>query len=894
MKSSSNARPRVTTLASVILLVSGLAACGGGHGGGPPIQVAVSADQTTIDPGATAQVTATVLNDTANRGVTWSLSCSAASCGAVSPVATAAGVSTTYTAPATRPPADLTVTITAKSASNPDVAADTKVTVAGGIAISVALSGDSTVPAGTTTQISATVVNDPANGGVTWTVSCATAPCGKISPVATSSGAATTYSAPVTPPLTDLTVTLTATGVSNAAISASAAITVPGIQVAVSPAMATNVTAGTTVQFSATVNYDPANQGVSWTLQCSASDCGAVSPLTSASGASVTYTAPAAPPPRDLQVTLWARSVSAPSVQGSASIGVRAVAVSITPVSALVPLNVAQQFVGAVGFDPSANSIAWQLTQNGTACLIACGIIAPAMTANGGAITYTAPASLPLNKTVTLRATSVPDNLNSVTGTVIITSGSVELAPVDLTWVKTVPKKPPPPETATLTNTGSVPLAINGITISGTGAAHFTQTNTCGTSVAAGAACSISVRFSSNGANGSMYAAVLSISDSSSDSPQQINLSGSVHYGLSAAMLDALAQQRVAVVPRPTGGSEVGTRELYLLDSQRTNPYLADGSKRELMVRFWYPAATGTSCSRAEYTSPQTWNYFATLLGVTLPHVSTNSCRNAPVAPGPHPVVVLSHGFTGTSTDYTFLTEDLASRGYVVVSVSHTQEATAVEFPDGRLEKSVLGSHLSNDWRNDADTLSFAVAVRLADLRFVLAELARLNAGQDGNFSGRLDLSRIALAGHSLGGLTTILAMENEPRFKAGVLLDGVMPPHVPSPLRQPVLLLVAGRAGWNQGDCRLWSALRGPRVAINLPGAEHIALSDAVWLLKGVVTTGDAGSDALIAATREYVAGFLDANLKGQAPASLLTGSAPGLAGAVVADSLQSLCPQQ
>ena len=96
MKSSSNARPRVTTLASVILLTSGLAACGGGDAGGPPIQVAVSADQTTIDPGATAQVTATVLNDTANRGVTWSLSCSAASCGDVSPVATAAGSVTRF------------------------------------------------------------------------------------------------------------------------------------------------------------------------------------------------------------------------------------------------------------------------------------------------------------------------------------------------------------------------------------------------------------------------------------------------------------------------------------------------------------------------------------------------------------------------------------------------------------------------------------------------------------------------------------------------------------------------------------------------------------------------------------------------------------------------------
>ena len=67
--------------------------------------------------------------------------------------------------------------------------------------------------------------------------------------------------------------------------------------------------------------------------------------------------------------------------------------------------------------------------------------------------------------------------------------------------------------------------------------------------------------------------------------------------------------------------------------------------------------------------------------------------------------------------------EDQASRGYIVASVDHTYEATAVEFPDGRFVESIPGSHFGQKHRNDASELAFAVSVRLQDLKFVLEEL---------------------------------------------------------------------------------------------------------------------------------------------------------------------------
>ena len=56
------------------------------------------------------------------------------------------------------------------------------------------------------------------------------------------------------------------------------------------------------------------------------------------------------------------------------------------------------------------------------------------------------------------------------------------------------------------------------------------------------------------------------------------------------------------------------------------------------------------------------------------------------------------------------------------------------------------------------------------------------------------------------------------------------------------VLILAMGREQWSEDECRLWSDLRGPRLAVNLKGAEHVTPSDAVWLAKGAIKTGPWG----------------------------------------------------
>jgi predicted dienelactone hydrolase len=452
------------------------------------------------------------------------------------------------------------------------------------------------------------------------------------------------------------------------------------------------------------------------------------------------------------------------------------------------------------------------------------------------------------------------------------------------------------PQTTTLTNTGNSVLSITAIAIVGTNPGDFSETHNCGTSVDPGQSCDITVTFRPATELGTRSANV-SIADNSPDSPQQVNLSGIAYTkgdslkGL--AVRSALAQTGTAAVPIPEGPDKVGTRVIDLVDSARNDPYLANGAKRELLVRFWYPASLSEGCKPAEYTPPKVWKYFSKLVGVLLPEVLTNSCSDAPITEGAHPVVVFTPGYTATFTDYTFIFEDLASRGYVVASVDHTYEATAVELPGGRLVASVLGSHLGGKLKGDDQALSLATSVRLEDLKFVVDELQRLNVQVNSPFAGKLDVSRIAVAGHSMGGAAAFLAVEQEPRFGAGIIIDGHVPDALIHATQTPVLILAMGRERWSDDECHLWDSLGGPRLAVNLQGTEHVTPSDAVWLAKGAIKAGSMGSEKTMAGVRDYIAAFLDTNLRDRPMDLLLTGPSADYPDAAVTTQKELLCSE-
>jgi phosphatidylethanolamine-binding protein (PEBP) family uncharacterized protein len=125
--------------------------------------------------------------------------------------------------------------------------------------------------------------------------------------------------------------------------------------------------------------------------------------------------------------------------------------------------------------------------------------------------------------TLTDNATGSPQKV-SLSGTGTATSALVSLSPTSLAFGNQSVDVTSTAQTVTLSNTGNAALSITSLALTGTNASDFDQSNTCGSSLAAGANCTIAVMFTPSLTG--TRAASLSISDNSSGSPQTVPLSG--------------------------------------------------------------------------------------------------------------------------------------------------------------------------------------------------------------------------------------------------------------------------------------------------------------------------------------------------------------------------------
>jgi Bacterial Ig-like domain (group 3)/FG-GAP-like repeat/HYDIN/CFA65/VesB-like, Ig-like domain/Abnormal spindle-like microcephaly-assoc'd, ASPM-SPD-2-Hydin len=139
----------------------------------------------------------------------------------------------------------------------------------------------------------------------------------------------------------------------------------------------------------------------------------------------------------------------------------------------------------------------------------------------------------------TFTVTFKPTTIGTLTGAISITDNAgnspqslaltgfgtyVRLNPTSLMFGNQPVGTKSPPKRVTLSNKGSVAVSITGISFTGTNAADFAETNTCGTSVAAGASCSITVTFAPS-ATGNRTA-TLSVTDNGGASPQKVSVAG--------------------------------------------------------------------------------------------------------------------------------------------------------------------------------------------------------------------------------------------------------------------------------------------------------------------------------------------------------------------------------
>jgi hypothetical protein len=260
------------------------------------------------------------------------------------------------------------------------------------------------------------------------------------------------------------------------------------------------------------------------------------------------------------------------------------------------------------------------------------------------------------------------------------------------------------------------------------------------------------------------------------------------------------------------------------------------------MVTVWYPAADSAGKRRAPYLreaaalevmASRGRNWAVSALFAR--EVATHAWLDAPIAPGRDrfPVLIFSHGYTAMPSDYTALMEDLASHGYAVFSVAHTEETTAVSMPDGRVETIFgpdnklrpLALGVLGEW-GDEDSVAAAVTgttdparaeatlrgylARIPnstaalerwvnDTRVVVDAVSRLADPESASpFAGRLDPSKFGALGHSMGGLTSAAYCARDPRCRGAINLDG-SPQYgdlIDRPSPTPFLMVYATRPG--------------------------------------------------------------------------------------------------
>lgn len=105
-----------------------------------------------------------------------------------------------------------------------------------------------------------------------------------------------------------------------------------------------------------------------------------------------------------------------------------------------------------------------------------------------------------------------------------LSNSSVKLSPSTLTFGTVTIGATSPTQVVTLTNDGTAELDITSIRFTGTDAEDFLQNHTCGSSLAAGASCNISVKFRPTASGARM--AELTVNDNPPASRQQAPVSG--------------------------------------------------------------------------------------------------------------------------------------------------------------------------------------------------------------------------------------------------------------------------------------------------------------------------------------------------------------------------------
>lgn len=151
---------------------------------------------------------------------------------------------------------------------------------------------------------------------------------------------------------------------------------------------------------------------------------------------------------------------------------------------------------------------------------------------------------------------------------------------------------------------------------------------------------------------------------------------------------------------------------------------------RPITIEVWYPASVNNDAKTVMYDEVM-GTRGDTLRPLTPFTFKGRAYRDANALKGnKFPLVVVSHGYVGSRYLMTYLTENLASKGYIVAAIDHTDSTF-----------------------KDANAFQSTLLNRPKDIRFVINEMEKLGAkGSKNKIAGLVDVNNTAIIGYSMGG----------------------------------------------------------------------------------------------------------------------------------------------
>lgn len=386
--------------------------------------------------------------------------------------------------------------------------------------------------------------------------------------------------------------------------------------------------------------------------------------------------------------------------------------------------------------------------------------------------------------------------------------------------------------------------------------------------------------------------------------------------------VELCVQVPVFSMPAPSGPYAVGTRTFLLVDESRI-----DGESpihngyRSMSIQAWYPAELTGKEERTTYIRKDIRDAMAEFGGppafyfAYLDQIRTYAYWNARVAHAADGFPVILYSASGNASLHKLLFEELASQGYVAVSISHPHWTNVLFDDQGQVipqngvderyqawfreentstvqaaKTQILGADSIEVLQQAQAALNHARPVAIAELRqwsqdtgFVLDRLAEMN--RPGNFfDSQIDLSRVGVMGFSLGGANAGQFCVSDSRCRAGINLDGFMFGEIlDSNLSIPFMFIHSENPELEPGlaGALFYERAENSAYMLQFAGAMHSDLGNPlpngrpVILPLGMSTVHFSDGAYLARIMNDYILAFFDKHLKNE-PASLLDGPSP------------------